>query len=284
MSEVYIGSAGARWIAQMVARIRTVAEAVADGGNSGDDALTAGGAYGGTVDQIYTVEITKAGGAGVAEITVTGSNGDNSGPTIVTGEEAWLPCGNLGTKVYLSFGLDGTIAEGAVGDKWTIPCTGVDEIKYCALGSGDETFTDPENPPGETEGEGLLGEFARVHYCTWDDALNIPGKAYLVEDPNGRIAVDGVNYSIAPGPTNIVLYTFVFGPDMGVGTVKEWGLFADNAKLLVEGQYAEGGLFDPDTNPGGEVDTLGTRVCVKNIHDWEKAAQDTLIVRQLLIG
>ena len=45
MSEVYIGSAGARWIAQMVARIGTVAEAVADGGNSGDDALTAGGAY-----------------------------------------------------------------------------------------------------------------------------------------------------------------------------------------------------------------------------------------------
>ncbi len=284
MSEVTIFEVGRTWIAQNIARIGTIAAAVADPGNAGDDTFTSGGAYAGTVDQSYTVEITKAGDAGVAEITVTGSNGDNSGPTIVTGEDTWLPCGNLGVMVKLEFGLDGTIAEGAVGDTCTIDCLGVDEIKYCALGSGDETFTDPENPPDETEGEGLLSEYARVHYCEWDTTKGIPGKCFVEEDPNGAIYVDGVRYSVASGPTPYVLYTFVFGPNMGVGTVKEWGLFADNAKLLVEGPYAEGGLFDPDTNPGGEVDTLGTRVCVKNIPDWEKIAQDTLIVRQLLVG
>jgi hypothetical protein len=276
MSDVIITEVGAIWLAGMVARIGSVGVAVAHGGNTGDDTATSGGAYSGAVDQVYTIVITKAGAAGVAEITVTGSAGDNSGPTIVTGEDTAISIGNLGATVSFDFGADNLLE---LGDQYTIACEGIDDIKHCAIGSGDGTFTDPENPPEEdVDATALKGEFARVA---------VSRKSYLVEDEFGAITVGNVNYSYSDVPTNIVLYEFQFAVSQGeAATIKELGLFADDAALRVAGAYGENGLYDAGTNPTGEVSVLGTLYGVKNIPDYvlknTEPGQHKLNIRYLL--
>lgn len=276
MSDVIITDVGAVWLAGMVARIGTVGAAAAHGGNTGDDTATSGGAYSGAVDQVYTIVITKAGAAGVAEITVTGSQGDSSGPTVVTGEDTAIAIGSLGATVAFDFGADALLE---LGDQYTIDCSGIDDIKHCAIGSGDGTFTDPENPPEEdASATALKGEFARV---------SVKSKSYLVEDEYGVIRVGDINYSYSDVPTNIVLYEFQFAKFEGEAqTIKEIGLFADDAALRVAGAYAENGLYDAVSNPTGEVSVLGTLYAVKHIPDYDlkkdEPGQHELNIRYLI--
>ena len=71
-----------------------------NGGNTGDDTLTAGGTFDSPVSVTYTAEVTTAGAAGVAELTITGS--DSSSETItVTAFALALPFGNTGLTVTL---------------------------------------------------------------------------------------------------------------------------------------------------------------------------------------
>ncbi len=259
MSDVRISDDGVVWFAQMVARIGSVAAAQASGDNS-DDTATSGGAYRATVDQTYTVTVKVGGGAGVATLTVVGSEGDSADDVSVTGENTEIAIGLFGATLSLDFGEDNVLIAG---EAWTIECEGIDEIKYCAIGSGDETFIDPENPPEEilSPGSVLKHEFARVHYYQ---------KNYLIEDEYGVYSDGTVRYSISSVPTGITAYFFKFAAFQGeADTVKEWGIFADDASLKVAGQYGEGGLYDADTNPTGEVANLGTMIAIKNIPDYD---------------
>jgi len=60
-------------------------------------------------------------------------------------------------------------------------------VTHCALGSGDGTCTEPENPPAPTADQTLLkSEFIRK--TTWESS-------FLVEDLSGTITVGGVTYA-----------------------------------------------------------------------------------------
>lgn len=276
MSDVIITTDGAVWLAGMVGRIGTVGAAIAHGGNTGDDTLTSGGAYSGAVDQSYKVQCTKGGAAGVAEISVLGTAGDNSGPTVVGGENTPIAIGSLGATVEFDFGGDSVLE---LGDQWEVPCEGIGDLVHCALGSGDGTFTDPENPPVEdVNATALKGEFAR---------RAVTRKSYLAEDEYGTIRIGNINYSYSATPTNTVLYEWTFERGEGEAeTIKEIGLFADDAALLVAGAYAENGLYDAGTNPTGEVAALGTLFGLKNIPDYDlkkdEPGQHELTVRYML--
>jgi hypothetical protein len=262
MSDVRITDDGVVWYAQMIARIGSVAAAAANGDN-GTITATSGGAYRAMVDQTYIITVKVGGGAGVATLTIVGSEGDSADDVSVTGENAEIAVGSFGSTISFDFGEDNELT---VGYAWTIVCEGIDEIKYCAIGSGDETFVDPENPPEEiaTPGSVLKNEFARVHYHQ---------KCYLVEDELGIYSDGTIRYSISSVPTGVTAYFFLFDKFQGEAeTIKEWGIFADDAGLKVAGQYGEHGLYNAGTNPDGEVLTLGTMIAVKNIPDysWKK--------------
>jgi hypothetical protein len=278
MSDVIITTDGAIGLNMVTSRMGAIADVVPHGGNTGDDIATSGGSYGGMVDQTYTIVVTKAGAAGVAEITVTGSKGDNSGPTIVTGEDTEIYIGNLGATVAFDFGADALLE---LGDQYSIACCGIGDLKWCAIGSGDGTFTDPENPPEENvDATALKSEFARVSWRS---------KSFLVEDEFGAIKIGNVNYSYADkdNPTNATLYEWRFEKYQGeAGTVKEIMLFFDNGSLRIAGPYAENGLYDAVTNPTGEVAVLGRSYGIKNIPDYDlkkdEPGQHELNIRYLL--
>lgn len=148
------------------------------------------------------------------------------------------------------------------------------EIKHLAVGTGDATFTDPNQPPVEDEDQhALKGEFARIAYCD---------KQYVVEDPDGEIHVNGNRYSVTSEKTNLRLYTFRFSNTQATAQViKEFGYYADFPALRVGGDYGEGGVYDAENNPDGEVSVRGTLVGVKNICDFQKS--DTKELESLLL-
>jgi len=147
----------------------------------------------------------------------------------------------------------------------------VDSITHCALGSGDATFTDPENPPAPTAEQTLLkSEFIRK---------TIHRSKFLVEDPEGSITVDGVTYAETLDETNIVGIFFLFTDIEGTGqVVKEVGFFGGNVEYVegVTGLVAENGVHDEVENPDGEVLVSGYLYEVRNIPDFNKGANTML--------
>jgi len=95
--------------------------AVADGGNTGDDAVPLiAGSFNSVDSDVYTVEVTLGGISGVAQVTTTSVNGDNSGPTAVSGGTPFL-VGSFGVTVeFASFGADLVLT---LGDVWTFAVT-----------------------------------------------------------------------------------------------------------------------------------------------------------------
>jgi len=147
---------------------------------------------------------------------------------------------------------------------------GVKEIEYAAIGSGDGTFTDPENPPREDiAAEILKSEIARLHYFEVDPIKYFPGKCYLEEIEEGSIKIKGVNYAVSTEPTNLLLYSFAFDKYSYSGTIKEWGLFASIA----------------DRTAGEDANT-GIMVYTKDVPDFpiEGYEQESFIIRLLLAG
>ena len=147
----------------------------------------------------------------------------------------------------------------------------VEGITHCALGSGDGTFTDPENPPAPTADQTLLkSEFIRK--TAWKSS-------FLVEDPGGTITVDGVTYAETEDETDVVGIFFRFTDIEATGSVvKEVGFFGGNVEYVggVTGPVAENGVYHEIDNPDGEVLVPGYLYEVRNIPDFNKGANTML--------
>ena len=147
----------------------------------------------------------------------------------------------------------------------------VEGITHCALGSGDGTFTDPENPPAPTADQTLLkSEFIRKTAYK---------SSFLVEDAGGTITVDGVTYAETPEETLTIGVFFRYADyEAADRTIKEVGFFGGNVAYIegVTGPVAENGVYDPAENPDGEVLVAGYLYEVRNIPDFAKGANTML--------
>ena len=151
---------------------------------------------------------------------------------------------------------------------------GVTGITHCALGSGDMTFTDPLHPPDPTVDQiGLWGEFARKVY---------ERRSFLIEDLDGTIIANSVHYrelAEDEGESKIIGIFFRFEETEGNGhTIKEYGFFGGTVAYTedVEGGYAEGGIFDTEANPDGQVLDNGYLYEVTTIADFNKNSDTRL--------
>ena len=78
----------------------------------------------------------------------------------------------------------------------------VDGITHCAIGDGDASFTDPQNPPAPDIGQtGLRNERARKRYYK---------RTFLKEDAEGALLVNGVRYLETGEETNTIGIFFRF--------------------------------------------------------------------------
>jgi len=147
----------------------------------------------------------------------------------------------------------------------------VEGVTHCALGSGDGTFTDPENPPAPTADQTLLkSEFIRKTAYK---------SSFLVEDAGGTITVDGVTYAETGDETDIVGIFFRFTDVEASGeVVKEVGFFGGTVEYVggVTGEVAENGVYHAVDNPDGEVLVPGYLYEVRNIPDFNKGANTML--------
>ena len=91
-------------------------------------------------------------------------------------------------------------------------------ITHCAIGDGDATFTDPQNPPAPEIGQsGLRHECARKRYYK---------RTFLKEDAEGALVVNGVHYLETGEETNIIGVYFRFEEAEANGiAIREYGFF-----------------------------------------------------------
>lgn len=141
----------------------------------------------------------------------------------------------------------------------------IEGITHCAIGDGDTTFTDPMNPPDvSVDQAGLIHERARKRYYKI---------AFLAEDLQGTLEVNGVRYSETGLETQIIGVFFRFEEAEANGiTIREYGFFGGNVEYVdsVSSDYAEGGVFNQSSNRSGQVKTSGYLYEVKNIPDFNK--------------
>ena len=148
------------------------------------------------------------------------------------------------------------------------PITG---ITHCALGSGDETFVDPQFPPEpQIEQTALRHEVARKQYYR---------REFLIEAVDGVIQSGGKRYAITSEPSRVIAFFFRFDDTEANGlTIKEYGFFGGEVAYLSDhhSDFATGGLHDPITNPDGQVAHLGTLYQIKHIPDFHKTGDTHL--------
>lgn len=141
----------------------------------------------------------------------------------------------------------------------------VEGITHCAIGNGDSTFIDPQNPPApDIEQTALKNERARKRFFK---------RTFLKEDAEGALVVNGVRYLETGLETNTIGIFFRFDEVEANGiTIREYGFFGGEVEYVAEvsGDLANGGTFDQDTNPMGEVLRPGYLYEVKNIPDFNK--------------
>lgn len=140
-------------------------------------------------------------------------------------------------------------------------------LTHCAIGDGDDTFTDPMHPPDpDIDQLALKNERARKRWYK---------RTFLKQHPQGTIIVNGLNYIETGEETNIIGVFFRFNEDEANGiTIKEYGFFGGDCAYLAEhtDSYAINGVFHMHTNPTGEVLRPGYLYEVKNIPDFNKFA------------
>lgn len=143
----------------------------------------------------------------------------------------------------------------------------VDGITHCAIGDGDASFTDPQNPPAPDIGQtGLRNERARKRYYK---------RTFLKEDAEGALLVNGVHYIETAEETQTIGVFFRFEESEANGiTIREYGFFGGDVAYIdgLQSDYAANGVYHPDTNPTGEVLTPGYLYEVKNIPDFNKTS------------
>ncbi|NLN74981.1 MAG: hypothetical protein GX139_01535 [Armatimonadetes bacterium] len=143
----------------------------------------------------------------------------------------------------------------------------IEGITHCAIGDGDETFTDPMNPPDvSVEQTALKHERARKRCYK---------VAFLVEDPEGTLEVNGIRYSESALETQTIGIFFRFEEAEANGiTIREYGFFGGDVTYVdgLQSDYAEGGVYNAATNPSGQVKTSSYLYEVKNIPDFNKTS------------
>ncbi len=148
---------------------------------------------------------------------------------------------------------------------------GIEGITHCALGGGDDTFTDPDHPPAPTADQTRLkSEFIR---------RTAYKSSFLVEDPEGNITVDGKTYAETQDETAIIGVFFRFMDyEAADRTVKEVGFFGGTVQYVagVTGDTAYDGIYDAHNNPDGEVLDPGYLYEVRNISDFRKGSNAML--------
>src|SRR5574340_172105 len=114
----------------------------------------------------------------------------------------------------------------------------VDGITHCAIGDGDASFADPQNPPAPDIGQtGLRNERARKRYYK---------RTFLKEDAEAALLVNGVRYLETGEETNTIGIFFRFDEAEANGiTIREYGFFGGDVQYVesVTGDLAMGGVF-----------------------------------------
>lgn len=138
-------------------------------------------------------------------------------------------------------------------------------ITHCALGEGDASFTDPANPPSPNPNQtALKSEHCRKKFYK---------RSFLEPFAGGEIAVDGQNYRETETETNTVGVFFIFDTtEANDITIREYGFLGGDVQYItgLTADYAEGGLWNPTSNPGGQVLAPGRLFEVKHISDFYK--------------
>lgn len=100
---------------------------------------------------------------------------------------------------------------------------------WCAIGSGDSSFTDPLNPPAEDPDQtGLKNELIRKKFTT---------SQFLVETSGGAIVFGARTFNVSVNPTNILMFEFLFDFTEANFTWKEIGYFGGDVAF---GQFYNG--------------------------------------------
>ena len=147
----------------------------------------------------------------------------------------------------------------------------IDGITHCAIGDGDETFTDPLNPPSPDINQTTLrNERARKRFHK---------KTFLQEDEDGLIVIDGVHYSETANETNTIGIFFRFAENEANGiTIKEYGFFGGNVSYVdgVQSDYAQTWHFRCGNQSCRQVLNPGYLYEVKHIPDFHKTSDTRL--------
>lgn len=191
---------------------------VADGGNAGDDSPTSGGTFDSAVDDVYTIEVTTGGATTVAQITVTSSEGDDSGPTTVVASTDIA----VGTKgVTINFATLGGDTVLTLGDIWTITVTAsAGRLSVSSLSGTDDVAVIPFPGFGAAFAVGTRGLLA--DFTDGGDTLITLGDKFSIPVVK---ALDAVVATAAGTYTGAVDLTYT-------AEVIEGGVFG-SARLLV---------------------------------------------------
>ena len=138
-------------------------------------------------------------------------------------------------------------------------------ITHCAIGEGDESFTDPISPPNPDISQTALKRERSRKRCY--------KRTFLKEDPEGVLIVNGVRYIETGEETSTLGVFFRFEEEEANGiTIREYGFFGGGVEYVEDAavDLAVEGLYHPDTNPAGQVLRPGYLYEVKNIPDFNK--------------
>src|SRR5690554_103935 len=108
----------------------------------------------------------------------------------------------------------------------------VNGITHCAIGDGDSSFTDPQNPPAPDIGQtGLRNERARKRFYK---------RTFLKEDAEGALLVNGVRYLETGEETNTIGVFFRFDEAEAIGiTIREYGFFGGDVQYVASTKSEE---------------------------------------------
>lgn len=199
----------------------TIGPAV-EGVHNGDDLGTSGGtSYTGTEDQTYTVTVSTGGAPPTAQITVTSTGTDSSGPTTVTDFDIPIAVGSFGVTISFNDGGSGG-TPASIGPADDLPPANDDSATsggtYNGLTNGSYTVTVQNtgrardvtiNYTSTVTGETTPGNVCRPSsaggpQCAYGTPFNVgtKGVTITITDTGARDFVQGDNWKIdVTGPS-----------------------------------------------------------------------------------